>query len=180
MTTASSSPLGDVDGHDTYTVVVRGETFGLSKTQIERDSPNFFTSCFLSGFSESARRTTTLDRNPTIFAIIVDYLSGYPILPLSPGVAMDAKTAHRYLLADADFYGLSRLCALLTQPTSSVDLRWTGYANEFVDLFDVVKGKLPEGVEMRDDGRILSTRSGLPVLVYASQVICTYVLRFLP
>ncbi|KAI1795373.1 hypothetical protein LXA43DRAFT_865144, partial [Ganoderma leucocontextum] len=169
--TASPSSPCVVDGHNIYTVVLRGETFELSKTQIECDSPNFFMSCFLSEFSESARCTTTLDQNPIIFVIIVDYLSGYLVLPLSLGQGMDTSAAHRYLLADAEFYGLSRLCALLTQPMPSIKLCWMGYANEVVSLFDVVKGKLPEGVEKREDGRVISTHSGLPVLVHATGVV---------
>ena len=165
---------------DVYTVIVRGEPFQLSKNQIEFDAPNYFTSCFCSGFSESVQLALTLDQNPVIFAIIVDYLSGYPILPLSPqclslGLSVDSATAHRYLLADAQFYGLSRLCELLTRPALSLDLQWTGYANEMVNLFEVAQGRLPGGAERRKDGSIVSARNGLPVLAHARGAVCTYV-----
>ena len=170
---ASLDPRNDV-----YTVLVRGERFELYHDQITFDSPNYFTACFLSDFAESAARTLRLSRNPTLFAIIVEYLSGYPILPLSAQAipsTMDLASAHRCLLADAQFYGLQRLCELLESRSPEIDVRWTGYANEMVSLRDVVKGTLPAGIVRRDDGTLVSLDSGLPPLVFAKDVVFTYV-----
>ncbi|KAG8687847.1 hypothetical protein FRC09_013250, partial [Ceratobasidium sp. 395] len=65
---------------------MRGETFVLTRDQIEFDSPNFFTSCFLGEFTESRTRTLTLSRDPELFRIILDHLSGYEVLPLHQSV----------------------------------------------------------------------------------------------
>ena len=164
-------------GNEVYTVVVRGERFELYQDQITFDSPNYFTACFLSDFAESAGHTLKLSRNPTLFSIIVEYLSGYPILPLSVQAipsSMDMASAHRYLLADAEFFGLQRLCELLENRGPDIDLRWAGYANEMISLRDVVKGKLPVGIVRRNDGTLASVSNGLPPLVFAKDVVFTY------
>ena len=58
-----------------------------------------------------------LDRHPGTFPLILDHLSGYPVLPLDARIAadagLDAGRLERYLKADADYYGLSRLTAIL-------------------------------------------------------------------
>ncbi|KAG9124430.1 hypothetical protein FRC07_011672 [Ceratobasidium sp. 392] len=97
---------------DTYTVVVRGETFLLTRDQIEFDSPNYFTSCFLGEFTEAQTHTLTLSRDPQLFKIIIDYLSGYDVLPLHESAIpqrMNSDAALRNLLADAQFYQLDGL-----------------------------------------------------------------------
>ncbi|EJF60270.1 hypothetical protein DICSQDRAFT_137599 [Dichomitus squalens LYAD-421 SS1] len=177
-TMASPAPSASPSSpdNDVYTVVVRGETFELYHDQITFDSPNYFTTCFLSGFAEAKDRTLRLSRHPTLFAIIVEYLSGYPILPLSSQAVppkMDLANAHRCLLSDAQYYGLQRLCALLTKPTLDMDLGWIGYANEVVDLRDVIRGKLPVGIVRREDGSVVSAHNGLPVIAYARDVVFT-------
>ncbi|KAM5534171.1 hypothetical protein V8D89_012191 [Ganoderma adspersum] len=177
-TEQQSDPLSPQN--DVYTVIVRRERFELYHDQITFDSPNYFTACFLSDFSESAARTLRLSRNPTLFSIIVEYLSGYPILPLSAQTipsTMDLASAHRCLLADAQFYGLQRLCELLESRRPEIDLRWTGYANEMVSLRDVVKGTLPAGIVQRDDGTLVSLDSGLPPLVFVKDVVFTLLLN---
>ncbi|TFK52633.1 hypothetical protein OE88DRAFT_1426660 [Heliocybe sulcata] len=157
-----------------YTVVVRGEEFRLSRRQIEFDSPNYFTDCFLGSFQESS--SNTLDRNPHLFAIIVEYLSGYDILPLSSAllpVRMDAAYATRNLLVDADFYGLMGLKRLLTAPRLPpwLTLEWAGLAPEIVTLSEVLSNDLPPGVEYTSVGLSMKQDTKhLPVLVSARNV----------
>ena len=63
--------------------------------------------------SESCRVYT--DRSPTLFPIILNYLSGYDILPLQPVADMSPTSALRNLYKDADFFGLSKLEDLITE-----------------------------------------------------------------
>ena len=185
MTSESSPPFpsasqGSTD--DVYTVIVRRETFQLDHAQVHFDAPNFFSNCFSSGFAEATTRVLKLHRSPITFAIIVDYLSGYPIMPLAEDAPalprhMDAAALHRYLLEDARFYELQGLYDLLTTSRPSTDLRWTGYANEMVSLWDVARGELPEGVVRQADGSVVSTEEGLPMLAYARDVIIRYVIN---
>ncbi|KAG9124428.1 hypothetical protein FRC07_011670 [Ceratobasidium sp. 392] len=97
---------------ETYTIVMRGENFLLTRDQIEFDSPNYFTSCFLSEFTEAQTRNLTLSRDPDLFRIMIDHLSGYDVLPLHDSVIpkrMNSDAALRNLLADAQFYQLDSL-----------------------------------------------------------------------
>ncbi|TFK85588.1 hypothetical protein K466DRAFT_494465 [Polyporus arcularius HHB13444] len=156
------------NANDCYTINVRGEVFFLNNSQISYDSPNYFTACFGSEFSEARSRTLLLNRHPAVFTIIVDYLSGYPVLPLSPraiSATIDMETALRYLLVDAQFYDL------LTMPPPTVDLSWAGLANDFVNLRDVLDDTLPDGIVKREDGSVVSQESELPVFVYAQDVV---------
>ncbi|KAG8783847.1 hypothetical protein FRC12_019294 [Ceratobasidium sp. 428] len=114
---------------ETYTVIMRGETFVLTRDQIEFDSPNYFTACFLGEFIESQTRTLTLSREPVLFRIILDHLSGYEVIPLHASVIpkrMSPEVALRNLLADAQFYlldGLRREIGLSAQspgPTPAI------------------------------------------------------------
>ncbi|KAG8741379.1 hypothetical protein FRC10_002944 [Ceratobasidium sp. 414] len=116
---------------ETYTVIMRGEIFTLTRDQVEFDSPNYFTSCFLGEFAESQTRTVTLSRDPDLFRVIVDYLTGYKVLPLHASalpkrMGMDAALFN--LLADAQFYLLDGLVSRLkaskqeTVPTFSQHL----------------------------------------------------------
>ncbi|RPD58546.1 hypothetical protein L226DRAFT_443967, partial [Lentinus tigrinus ALCF2SS1-7] len=153
-----------------YTVIVRGEEFQLTHNQISFDLPNYFLDCFTSGFAEARERVLRLDRNPSLFALIVEYLSGYPILPLAsdslpPG--MGVTMAHRCLLADAQYFRLQRPRSQLTTPTLRTPLTWAGFANEVVNLRDVLASNLPDGVVQREDGSVMSTRTGHPVFIFA-------------
>ena len=72
--------------HHPFVVHCRDEEFALSESQIKTDSPNYFTNFFLGSFKEGKDHQASpmvLDRNPELFAVIVEYLSGYPVLPLS-------------------------------------------------------------------------------------------------
>ncbi|KAG8790791.1 hypothetical protein FRC12_011016 [Ceratobasidium sp. 428] len=103
---------------DKYTVEMRGEKFLLTRDQVEFDSPNYFTSCFLGEFTEAQTRTLTLSRDPELFKIILDYLSGYDVLPLHELMIpkrMNSNAALRNLLADAQFYQLDGLVDQIDQ-----------------------------------------------------------------
>lgn len=160
-----------------YTVIVRDEVFTLYKTQIEFDAPNYFTALFLGDFAEGASNTTTLtlDRNPALFSILVEYMSGYHILPLSERAlpkTMNARTALRNLVEDAAFYGLSRLHAMLSEPVQpSIDFAWTGFSGKVVPFEDVLRGNLPESVSYTTSG-LCSFDSGSvrPVIIYAQNI----------
>lgn len=89
---------------------------------------------------------------------------------------MDVSVLYCYLLEDARFYDLQGLCNLLITPKPATDLSWTGYANEMVNLWDVARGELPEGVVRQADGSVVSRESGLPVLAYAQNVVVRYVI----
>ncbi|KAG8741366.1 hypothetical protein FRC10_002931 [Ceratobasidium sp. 414] len=127
---------------ETYTIIMRGETFTLTRDQVEFDSPNYFTSCFLGEFTESRTRTLTISRDPELFRIVIDYLSGYDVLPLHTSVIpsrMSPDLALRNLLVDARFYLLDRLIrrigssvkspspAAIDPPTSYLMLTAQGY-----------------------------------------------------
>ncbi|KAG9078753.1 hypothetical protein FS749_009186 [Ceratobasidium sp. UAMH 11750] len=101
---------------ETYTVTVRSEPFVLTRDQIEFDSPNYFTSCFLGEFAESQARTATLSRDPDLFRIVLDYLSGYKVLPLHESAVtkrMGNEVAISNLLVDAQFYQLDGLISMI-------------------------------------------------------------------
>ncbi|KAG8783844.1 hypothetical protein FRC12_019291 [Ceratobasidium sp. 428] len=103
---------------NTYKIIMRGETFLLTRDQIEFDSPNYFTSCFLGEFSEAKTRTLTLSRDPELFKIILDYLSGYDVLPLHESAIperMGLDVALRNVFADAQFYQLDGLVDRINQ-----------------------------------------------------------------
>ncbi|KAJ1299889.1 hypothetical protein OPQ81_005010 [Rhizoctonia solani] len=101
-----------MDYDSEYTVIIRGKQFLLNKSQIEFDSPNFFTACFLGDFNEAKSRTLRLSRDPDLFQIVINYLCGYTILPLNDAFApafMTPATALTNLKADALFYQLNGL-----------------------------------------------------------------------
>ncbi|KAG8687846.1 hypothetical protein FRC09_013249 [Ceratobasidium sp. 395] len=109
---------------DKYTVEMRGEKFLLTRDQVEFDSPNYFTSCFLGEFTEAQTRTLTLSRDPELFKIILDYLSGYDVLPLHELMIpkrMNFNAALRNLLADAQFYQLDGLVDQIDQKNQEVE-----------------------------------------------------------
>ncbi|ORY53979.1 hypothetical protein BCR35DRAFT_247265, partial [Leucosporidium creatinivorum] len=112
--------LGSESAPEHYTVIVRGVKFELSYAQITYDSPNHFTTAFLEhDFAEAQSRTLFLDRNPQLFALIVEHLSGYTILPLAQNAlptTMSYEIAYRNLYTDAEYFGLEYLLQLLSAP----------------------------------------------------------------
>lgn len=111
---------------DLFRVIVRGSKFTLTKSMVEFDSPNYFTSCFLSDFRESQTRTVEILRDPTLFAIVFDYLCGYTVLPLTKDVIpsrMTPATALLNLRADAEFYQLDGLVEACDDQINSLSLQ---------------------------------------------------------
>ncbi|KDN33445.1 hypothetical protein RSAG8_13466, partial [Rhizoctonia solani AG-8 WAC10335] len=95
-----------------YTVVLRGQEFVLTKSQIEFDSPNYFTACFLGDFREAQTKRLVLTRNLELFQLVVEHLCGYEILPLDDKTIpshMPPDAVLRNLRADALFYQLDGL-----------------------------------------------------------------------
>ncbi|GAA5854365.1 hypothetical protein JCM5353_000562 [Sporobolomyces roseus] len=111
---------------ETYTVVCREVPFRLTRSQIESDSPNYFTTAFLDGgFAESGSKIIHLDRHPQLFALIVEHLSGYKIPPLQPSVLpryMSVEAAMENLWRDASYFGLDALCKELKPPQSQMEI----------------------------------------------------------
>lgn len=163
-----ASELSHTREHQKYTVIVRGETFVLSHAQITYDAPNYFTASFLSGFTESTSRTISVDRNPTLFSLIVDYLTGYDILPLdgqSLPPMMGKQVALKNLLKDAEYYGLERLCDMISNASS---FSWTGFHPSILELERILDSDLPEGIARLSDGAPISAAKRLPVVVRAT------------
>jgi hypothetical protein len=127
-----------------YTVVVQGREFLLSRAQIEFDSPNMFTRYFSNSNPEtnynpganydpranyninvnpeinydpgSNQNRLRLSRDADLFMLILDYLSGYTIIPLTANVVpsrMSRENALRNLRADAEYYELQGLMRLI-------------------------------------------------------------------
>ena len=135
-------------------------------------SPNYFTAIFFGDFAESGTTTVHVDRNPDLFALILEYLSGYSILPLSERAlprTMDTRTALRNLAEDAAFYGLSRLHAQLTSPRQpAIDFAWTGFSGRVVRFEDVLQGKFPDSVSYTTSGLCsFDCGSVKPVIIFA-------------
>lgn len=169
-----------------YTVFVRGQRFILSRSQIQFDAPNYFTDAFLGNFSEASSRTLHLwDRNPELFALIVEYLSGYDILPLAPSTvpkAMTVDLATRNLAKDAEHLGLSALSERLTVPKPQLDSLPTQYFH-FSDLstctveFDVLlNATMPDNMRWNEKGRLVGN-DGRAIIVHAAHLGVAYVAR---
>ncbi|CAE6456205.1 unnamed protein product [Rhizoctonia solani] len=95
-----------------YTVSLQGKEFVLDRSQIDFEGPNYFTACFLGSFKEAQTRRVELNRDPDIFRIILSYLSGYSVLPLTKRTIPESMTpgnALKNLRVDAAFYQLGTL-----------------------------------------------------------------------
>lgn len=168
-------------GTTKYTVILRDEEFTLRKGQLEFDAPNYFTALFLGDFAESSTTSVTLDRNPDLFALIVEYMSGYHILPISTRAlprTMDERSAMLNLIEDAAFYGLSRLHALLTMPRQpTIDFAWTGLAKRIVSFEDVLKGNMSPFANYTTSGLCAFEGGSMkPVIIFAQNIALKYVL----
>ena len=129
--------------------------------------------------------TLILDRSPELFAVIVEYMSGYHILPLAQKAlprTMSMKTALLNLVEDAAFYGLTRLHTLLTSPSPpKSDFAWTGFSSRIVTFEDVLNGNLPESVSYTTSGLCsFDGGSGKPVIIFARNmpIKCVFVICF--
>ncbi|EUC56777.1 BTB domain protein, putative [Rhizoctonia solani AG-3 Rhs1AP] len=114
-----------MDHDPVYTILVRGQRFSLTQSQIEFDSTNYFTMCFLGDFREAQTRTLTLFRDPDLFRKVVDYLCGYTVVPFGDGFlppnSMTRTTFVANLRADAVFYqldGLLKQCDAAMKPAA--------------------------------------------------------------
>ena len=111
--------------NDNFTVIVRGTEYILTRSQVEFDSPNFFTACFLGNFQESETRTVRISRDPVLFGIVYDYLCGYTVLPLDESMIpsrMSLATALINLRVDAEFYQLDGLVQFCNGPRTNPSL----------------------------------------------------------
>jgi hypothetical protein len=109
-----------------YTVIVKDTQFQLTKEQIQFDSPNYFTSCFLGDFKESkeGKQTVSIQRHPVLFELIVDYLTGYDIFPLPQSSlipTMSPLALLKNLKKDALFYGLDGLCEQVDEQVEQIN-----------------------------------------------------------
>ncbi|QRW13120.1 hypothetical protein RhiLY_12119 [Ceratobasidium sp. AG-Ba] len=123
---------------ETYAIIIRGEKFVLSQAQVEYDSPNYFTACFLGEFTWSQSRALELSRDPELFKIVLNYLSGYEVLPLHESAIpkrMSSQAVLRNLLADAEFYQLDELVDQLNSAIE--DIRQAPYLSPYVLLYMV-------------------------------------------
>ena len=101
---------------NTFEVVLRGQSFTLTRAQIQTEPGCLFEKALLGDFAEAGEKKLVLDRHPASFSIIIDHLSGYRVFPLDERVAAQANMAVsrllRYVQDDADYYGLQRLAQL--------------------------------------------------------------------
>ncbi|KAG8740590.1 hypothetical protein FRC10_004127 [Ceratobasidium sp. 414] len=97
---------------DSFTVLVSGTPFVLSKSQLERDAPNYLTAYFLDDSGHRIRESLEISRDPDIFKLVLRYLNGYQVVPLHDGLIPSLSTAAAALAdlrADAEFYQLDGL-----------------------------------------------------------------------
>lgn len=132
------------DYSDAYTIVLGDKIFNLSKIQIERDSPNYFTSHF---FDSSGRRMVQeldIPRDPYLFELVFRYLNGYQVVPIPHGLVppySDPETALADLRADAMFYqldGLLELCSPKEHTNMNLSVRYaviTGHIHTLPEDF---------------------------------------------
>ncbi|ELU38927.1 hypothetical protein AG1IA_07045 [Rhizoctonia solani AG-1 IA] len=147
-----------MDYEPKYTVIMRGQEFVLTKSQIEFDSPNYFSSCFLGDFREAQSRSLELCRNPDLFRIIVEYLCGYEVLPLNDKLLpsfMSTKMGLENLRIDALFYqleGLVKACETFAKPRIShrvpkMSFMLLGYTARNTNI---LSDTAPKGISVRD------------------------------
>ncbi|CAE6439935.1 unnamed protein product [Rhizoctonia solani] len=95
-----------------FTVILQDRKFTLTQSQVEFDSPNYFSTRFLGDSRGSQTRQIKLNRDPDLFKIILNYLCGYAVLPLSAKQIpehMSPATVLSNLRSDAVFYQLNGL-----------------------------------------------------------------------
>ncbi|CAE6414031.1 unnamed protein product [Rhizoctonia solani] len=111
-----------MDHETTFTVLIQGEKFTLSQSQVQFDSPNYFSTCFLGDFCEAQTRSVELTRNPEMFPLIQQYLCGYMVLPPSESASPKGMTFTQIIVnlrVDAIFYqlkGLIQQCDVYLEP----------------------------------------------------------------
>jgi hypothetical protein len=114
-----------------YSISIRGQIVHISESQIRFDpSPsNKLSKHYLSDPESSNPQAKvdilSLDSHPQVFQLILDWLSGYPIFPLSRWrceniVGLSIEEVERFVLKDARDLGLKRLVDELSTFTSNV------------------------------------------------------------
>ncbi|KAG9090865.1 hypothetical protein FRC06_000849 [Ceratobasidium sp. 370] len=97
-------------GSDQFIVIVSEKRFVLTKAQLEFDSPNYLSKWFLENASRFQDQILELTRDPDLFRLVVDHLSGYSVVSLSPPtISLPGSRTLNDLLADAAFYELATL-----------------------------------------------------------------------
>jgi hypothetical protein len=165
-----------------FTVLVGEVEFRLSLAQIQYDSPNAFTQHFRSSIEDPGIATNQppleLDMDPELFAIILQYLRGYDVLPLAPTAVpriLSLNAAKKGLLRDANVLGLSGLRSILQESIKSTTkfLNWWGLGSEVTDLVDFLEFKTPVG-SRRTDTQFVD-RAGRSILIHTHETGMRYV-----
>lgn len=131
------------------TVDVRNESFPLPFEQLQSDQPSLFTILIADPSSNTslALSSTHLQfpRDPSLFPLIANHLSGYQILPLNAfHFATSEHTTLVNLLADAEYYQLPKLQAVLKK-----ELAKKGAAGlaEGAEAAEGKKGKIQQALD---------------------------------
>jgi hypothetical protein len=163
-----------------FQVYAQGRSFSLQEEQLRFDSPNAFTDHFDQPHPTNPTKGAPplqLRQDPALFEIIVQYLSGYDILPLSDKglpIGMSIETATKNLFKDAGKLRLNRLAKLLTTPTipgSTMLGPWAGLNETFMPLEDLVDEEFEpsEGdAYWHSQKHVLVGNTGHPVIVLAT------------
>lgn len=122
-----------------YIIDVSGERFVFTKSQLESDPGNYFSTYFLGDFSEakSGIRELKLEKEPAIFKIIQAHLRGYEVFPIPERITPYYMTSESFLkniLFEAEYYCLGNLvqkiCAYLKTQNLEYQLsKWNTATN---------------------------------------------------
>ncbi|KAF8601074.1 hypothetical protein BDV93DRAFT_608308 [Ceratobasidium sp. AG-I] len=154
-----------VSSPEKYNLVVGGRKHVLFRSQIERDSPNFFTSYFLDPSDQVRNKNTRLDisRDPDIFDLVLRYLNGYHVLPIHDRLVPPTSTPETVLAdlrADAEFYQLRGLLDLC-------DAAGQKRIMEVVDSYAMISGYLrvsKDGMSPTEDLEMVIPRFSISLL----------------
>jgi hypothetical protein len=157
------------------TVLIRGKEFHLSYAQIQFDAPNVFSDFVqdVQAGTDNSNGTLHLDINLDIFALIMEYMSGYTILPVPhPAIPrfMTHKTFMAGLMKDAGELRLSGLQSLLRNSIvpAKAFLEQCGFSQTKLTLFDVLEGRTPAG--STNDRLGLRDRAGRLILIHLRNI----------
>ncbi|GAA5903555.1 hypothetical protein JCM6882_002983 [Rhodosporidiobolus microsporus] len=131
-----------------HTLVLRGERFVLSETQLRTDSPNWFTGHFL---SNDYPDVVYADRKPDILRkVVLEHLSGYEVFPVKGFIGLSEEEAARAVLAEAEYFKLKKLVAKAKEVVHEArrTLHWPfkgGPPNEFFRFNSVSELSLTAG-----------------------------------
>src|ERR1700761_8686895 len=96
-----------------FAVIVSGERFTFTRSQLESDPDNFFTIYFFGSFSEASQKKheIEIEMEPALFKLIQAHLRGYNIIPIPNGYIsyMSDELVLGNLLKEAEYYALGGL-----------------------------------------------------------------------